>query len=228
MTNESEGRGELRESTRRPGAPQGNRQRLRTRAALLSAGQQLFARRHVDSVTIDDIVGAADVAKGSFYNHFDDKIAFAQEIIELVQGDVEFHIFSANQEITDPPMRIVRALCTVMRYAAEHPERLQALLSLAARGTDDTAPLNTGMVADIRHGLEQKRLRDIESATAVLVVIGLTNVAVTHLMSGHASSAVTLATDIGVAMLKVFGLQEAEARELAAKAAADLLPEESK
>ena len=87
----------------------GNRQRQRTRHALLDAGQRLFATRSVDAVTIDDIVEQADVAKGSFYNHFSDKQAFADAVWELVQGDVEFHIYRANQDIADPAMRAVGA-----------------------------------------------------------------------------------------------------------------------
>ena len=47
----------------------------RTRAALVAAGQRLFCERPVDAVAIDDIVQAADVSKGSFYNHFPDRDA---------------------------------------------------------------------------------------------------------------------------------------------------------
>ncbi len=45
----------------------------RTRAALIAAGRRLFCERPVDAVAIDDIVQAAEVSKGSFYNHFDDR-----------------------------------------------------------------------------------------------------------------------------------------------------------
>ena len=54
--------------------------RDRTRDALLNAGRSLFAHRDVDGVSVDEIVEAAAVAKGSFYNHFADKDVFAREI----------------------------------------------------------------------------------------------------------------------------------------------------
>lgn len=60
--------------------PRPDRRRQRTRAALLEAGRRLFAARSVEAVTIDDIVAAADVAKGSFYNHFTDREALAREV----------------------------------------------------------------------------------------------------------------------------------------------------
>jgi len=62
-----------------------DRRRARTREALLSAGRALFAARDVDGVSIDEIVAAAEVAKGSFYNHFTDKDVFARDPINLIR-----------------------------------------------------------------------------------------------------------------------------------------------
>ncbi|HWI85920.1 MAG TPA: TetR/AcrR family transcriptional regulator [Sphingomonas sp.] len=204
--------------------PRGNRQRERTRTALLSAGQALFATRAVDSVTVDDIVGAADVAKGSFYNHFADKDEFAATIYELVQGDVEFHIFSVNQEVTDAPTRIARALCTVMRYALDHPERLMALLSMSERRTTSESPLNAGVSADVRHGIEQGRLCNMDLETGVLMVIGTVQSTVRHAMSGDAKAfPADLASSMAGALLRALGLPYAEAQSLGRAAADDLL-----
>ena len=69
-------------------ARQVDRRRVRTRAALLRAGASLFATRSVDGVSIDDIVAAADVAKGSFYNHFPDKEALAAELSDAARASL--------------------------------------------------------------------------------------------------------------------------------------------
>jgi AcrR family transcriptional regulator len=50
-----------------------DRRRRQTRSALLEAGRRLISERGVDGVTIQEITDAADVAKGSFYNHFDSR-----------------------------------------------------------------------------------------------------------------------------------------------------------
>ena len=94
--------------------PRGARRRQRTRSAIITAGQRLFAVRALESVSIDDIVAAADVAKGSFYNHFDHKEGLADTIVDVVQGDVEFHISVANRDIADAAVRVTRALAVVM------------------------------------------------------------------------------------------------------------------
>ncbi len=66
----------------RPGAPGGKRDTNRKERAqvLMRAGLSLFLEHGVDAVTIDDIVGVADVAKGSFYRYFSDKSALVEAI----------------------------------------------------------------------------------------------------------------------------------------------------
>ena len=57
----------------------------RTRTALLEAGLDLLADRPIDAIAIDELVAAAGVAKGSFFNHFGDKYGFANAIGEAMQ-----------------------------------------------------------------------------------------------------------------------------------------------
>ena len=52
----------------------------RTRAELIAAARGLYAARPFDQVTVDDVVGAAGVAKGTFYVHFD-SLAELQSIV---------------------------------------------------------------------------------------------------------------------------------------------------
>jgi len=210
---------------RRPA--RGNRQRERTRTALISAGQALFATRPVESVTVDDIVDAAEVAKGSFYNHFNDKDAFAATIYELVQGDVEFHIFSANRDVVDAPTRIARALCTVLQYARAHPERLMAMLSMAERRTTSASPLNAGVSADIQDGLKQQRLSGVDLETGVLTVVTMVNATVRHAMSGEtATPPAALAAAMAATLLRALGVDPRDAEMLGRDAAAAVFEDE--
>jgi AcrR family transcriptional regulator len=191
----------------------------------MSAGEQLFAGRSVDSVSIDDIVAAADVAKGSFYNHFEDKADLASAIFELIQGDCEFHILSANREIADPGQRVVRALCIMLRYALNHPERLSAINSLSERKTIAQSPLNRGLSLDIEAGLETGRMKGIDLEVGVIVVLGIVNIATRHLLtSGTATSPMALAATTGAALLRALGVEDAE--RLARATAEDILSPE--
>src|SRR5688572_7256563 len=46
------------------------RRRQRTRDQILEAADRVFRRKGVDNATVNDITDEADVAYGSFYNHF--------------------------------------------------------------------------------------------------------------------------------------------------------------
>lgn len=76
-------------------APLGKRQiaALKTRQKIFQAGIRLFIQKGYNNVTIDDIVTAAKVAKGSFYNHFSAK----EELIFEVYDDYDLRYQQAYQ-----------------------------------------------------------------------------------------------------------------------------------
>lgn len=200
----------------------GERRRQQTRGAIMTAGQQLFATRSIEGVSIDEIVAAAEVAKGSFYNHFADKDGLARAIVERVQDDCERHVSAANDAVADPAMRMARALCIMIDYARTHPDRLLAMLSLTARGTRAGTPLNAGVTADVAGGLAAGRFADVTVEAGVLIAIGLTNVTVIHAMTSPTPPA-ALAGAMGAAILRALGMASAEAIALARVAADALL-----
>lgn len=93
----------------------GNRQRRRTRKALLSAGQKLFAETPAESVAINGVAEQAEVAKGSFCKHFVDKEAFANESYAALHSELNLEIDTANAGMFDPAARFARAFCLVLR-----------------------------------------------------------------------------------------------------------------
>ena len=71
----------------------GREKRARTKAQLIAAAKALYSTRPWESVTVDEVVSEAEVAKGTFYTHFNDlnelAAAVADELIksfdELIQ-----------------------------------------------------------------------------------------------------------------------------------------------
>src|SRR5260221_13958805 len=51
-------------------ANRNQRRRQRTRDTILAAAEIIFRRKGIDGTTVNDITDQADVAYGSFYNHF--------------------------------------------------------------------------------------------------------------------------------------------------------------
>lgn len=203
-----------------------DRRRVRTRAALLRAGQALFAAQSVDAVSIDDIVLAADVAKGSFYNHFADKEALAREIAIQVRAEAEAQVDQANDGVTDPVMRMARGQAVFVRFAVRNPERVSALKRLFAGATLHNAPLNKGVLADVEAGLAAGRFRGLTVETGVLMAIGMGMVAVSRVLEPDGDSpANVLSRDLIFGLLRGLGVEDAAARAASAAAVSDIFGE---
>jgi len=205
-----------------------DRRRLRTRTALMGAGQRLFADRHFDGVTIDEIVDAADVAKGSFYNHFEGKEGLAHAIIELVQGDCEREVFAVNRDVTDPSTRVARAMAVMIRYAKEHPDRYRAMVALTGRQADMNAPINDGARRDIEQGLSAGQFKDIPVEIGVAMMQGMIAYAVEYFATERPAGArKTVGKDMALMLLRALGVPSDEAKPIAAKAFEDIIDSRS-
>lgn len=196
----------------------------RTRAALMSAGRTLFAARDVDGVTVDQIVATADVAKGSFYNHFLDKDVFAREIVSSVRRQAEQAVNQANAKVTDPAVHLARALCVFIRFAIEHRESARVLWRLHSGATMLDAPINRKLRNDVQQGIAQGRFKHVDLEVAVLLVMGTIVISLRHaledrLMTPH----VDIARGMAAGLLRSLGVPPAQAERLARQAAEDIL-----
>jgi|ERR1035437_1031770 AcrR family transcriptional regulator len=61
------------------------RKKIAVRSQILSTAIELFSRRGLDAVTIDEIAAAADVGKGTIYNYF----ATKEDIVVAFMADLE-------------------------------------------------------------------------------------------------------------------------------------------
>jgi AcrR family transcriptional regulator len=197
-----------------------DRRRLKTRTALLLAGRGLLATRDIDGISIDEIVLAADVAKGSFYNHFADKDVFAREIGAAVRRQAELAAAAANVGIHDPGARLARGLCAFVRFAIEHRDSARVLWRLNPGSTMAEAPINRVLREDLASGIRAGRFRDLEIEAGVLLVMGAVVISMRHVLEERVDTPPALvATSMAAGMLRSLGLGRADARRVADDAA---------
>jgi AcrR family transcriptional regulator len=202
------------------GARRPDRRRLRTRAALLRAGRALLATRDIDGISVDEIVATADVAKGSFYNHFDDKEVFAREIGRAVRRQAEQAVALANTQVIDPPQRLARGLCVFLRFAIEHRDSAKVLWRLNPGSTMADAPINQELRRDLGNGIRLKRFPAVDLEVGLLLVMGAVVVSMRHVLEERVSTpAQQIGASMAAGMLRSLGVARAEARRLAAAAA---------
>jgi AcrR family transcriptional regulator len=100
----------------------GTRRRARTRQKLTDAAAVLIAEKGVSGLRIQEITERADVALGSFYNHFESK----EDLVEAVVADtidVRAQAIVAQMASIEDPAEVVSFACRrVIRIAYDDPE----------------------------------------------------------------------------------------------------------
>lgn len=185
----------------------------------MQAGIALFGAQPVDAVSVDDITAAADIAKGSFYNHFKDKDDLARAVTRAVRDEVEARVAQANTGIVDPALRMARALCVFAQFALEEPERAKALQRLHAGATLPDTPANRGLRADLETGLRTGRFAHCGVQTAMLAIMGTVQIAMVRALDSDAPRLTrTAVQEIAAFQLRGLGLTPAAATKAAAEA----------
>ncbi len=199
------------------------RRRARNRDAILVAAEALFGERGIEAVSIDEIALAADLAKGTVYNHFADKDALAAEIAAQARADGETRVNEINAGIADPIRRTIRGVLVFAHFAWERPERARAMMRLTPGAADPLAPVNAGVRADVELGLSNDAFRG-EAASATLLVIGTAYTLITYLAGAGLSreAAMAMGRDVTARVLRGLGVPEALALSTAAAEAADI------
>src|SRR5262245_4398203 len=100
----------------------GRAKSARTREQLLSAARSLYAKQAVESVTVEDVVQEAGVAKGTLYVHFKNieavQMAVADELTETFVDLLQ----PRRAIFEDPIERIADGCYTFLHQAAVNPK----------------------------------------------------------------------------------------------------------
>lgn len=200
--------------------PRTLRKRERTQAELVAAAERLVAARGLDAVSIDDITAEADVAKGTFYTHFDDKDALATAIGKRIRDELEQKIAARNEAVGDAAERLANGLSAVLAFAIANPVRARALLRLHPSAVDPDATINAGIRSDVATGLKAKRFWAASLNAAVVATIGIAMSAMMRLSdtAHRLPDSYAFAAEVITTALVALGLKPAEAARLATNA----------
>ena len=195
------------------------RRRTKTRAALMLAARTLMAAPPKEAFTIDDVVQLADVAKGSFYNHFADKQALANAVYEAIRAKEENEIAAFNQGMAVPATRIARAMAVYARFALTSPEEAQIMKTAQVDTLSVRSPANAGLVRDLTEGLQSGAIAIPSIEAGASLVIGQTAVLLSRLEAGIGLAAASALAQQSIALtLLGLGLEHRTAHQLSAQA----------
>jgi AcrR family transcriptional regulator len=193
----------------------GKAKRARTRERLISAASAALGRLDRESVSVDEIVAAAGVAKGTFYVHFEDVEALWAELAERLTRDFD--------ELLQPRRMALKGALDRVAYGCaaflEKGRRDPAWATMVARA----ARKRPGFGAVARARLSE----DLGSALAALSASGLQPEIASEMVSGIVlrvgsllpGQAPELVEASVAAILRAVGVNSASAAALAAEAA---------
>lgn len=133
-------------------------QRQRTRRQLIDAARDVFAQRSFDDATVSDIVAEAGTSRGSFYNHFDDKLGCYRAVIDDSMARMRRALRDARRSASD-----AEGFLADMFHAALEAEVADArLIPLGTNGPTQIRSLDEGSF----HGFAQELAEDLQEGVA--------------------------------------------------------------
>lgn len=127
----------------------GRHRRARTRAQLMQAARALCADRPLESVTIDDLVNEAGVAKGTFYGHFEHLPDLQAAVADELAQELDDLLQPFRLQLAHPIERIAAGCAAFIREALQNP----AWGSLVARSAWALPSVASAARANLREDL---------------------------------------------------------------------------
>ncbi|MDA9505284.1 transcriptional regulator [Bradyrhizobium sp. CCBAU 11386] len=152
----------------------GREKRARTRAQLIAAASALFARQAVESVTVDDVVREAGVAKGTFYVHFKDLPELTAAVADELVKEIDDLLQPIRLAIDDPALRIAYGCSCFIDRALADPGWAGVAARMAAAAATVGEVARRRLLEDIKRNTKSLRQGGAISAELALeVVVGI-------------------------------------------------------
>ncbi len=195
----------------------GRDRRAKTRSELIRAARALYAARTFDSVTVDDVVNAAGVAKGTFYVHFDDLDDLKSVVADELAREFD-DLLQPRRLSLDDPLERIAAGCGAFINEALHNPAWAALIARGAAAMPGIARVARGQLSeDIRRAAATGRLHDVAPDLAFEFVLGITVRTMQSAAEGRLKPKHAPAVVAGI--LRAIGVTAAEAEAIALRLA---------
>ena len=189
------------------------RRRTATRRKLVEAAKTLFARQGVDNTRIQEITEEADVGFGSFYNHFENKQAIVEVVLEEVVAGQGATIERVTKEFEDPAEVIAVAHRYFVRLASTDPEWAWLLIRFDLSHDIVLRALSPFARRDLRRGIKSGRLSVTDEDVALSGSGGAMLAVMRAVLDGRMGKGADAAHAEGV--LRMLGLSPEDAAEVA-------------
>ena len=127
------------------------------RIQLLELARQLFAKKGYHETNIEDIVSAAEVARGTFYLYFTDKRAIFEELVSISLERIGAAI--ERVDVVDPARsvesQVLANIERIVHVLLDDPDTTKILLSAAVGVDEDFDPKLIAFYEEVGKLLEE-------------------------------------------------------------------------
>jgi AcrR family transcriptional regulator len=163
------------------------------REDLLESAARLFAERGFERTTVDEVVAAAGVAKGTVYWYYRSKKALFLAVLARAADAYRGELVRAAGRARSPLERLERAISGTMTFARERPDLCRLYFQQVLVDDPDfvrrRAAIYAGLVEELKATIleavraGQARTRDVDLAARMIV--GAVEAGVRHTLEGN-------------------------------------------
>ena len=150
----------------------GQEKRARTRAQIVEAGLMLLAERPPEALTVDAIVEAAGLAKGTFYYHFQSIEELVAAVGAKLADSFDQLLAPSRLDVPDPVERMAFAFTKFLEKAIKDPIWAR-LVVRSAQVPAALGRIRENLEADLAEAIAQGRLAIQDEELAADIVVGI-------------------------------------------------------
>jgi AcrR family transcriptional regulator len=142
------------------------------RARLLASAMKLVAEKGPAATSIDDVIAAAEVSRGTFYKYFPSPDALVRELAVAIANELIGMAEPVVLSYTDPAERVSSGMRLVARLAIDHPLAATFLVRLGWPDARGPSMQFDFVKRDLSAGIRQGRFTRMPISLALNIVTG--------------------------------------------------------
>lgn len=182
------------------------------RARLLAGALVLASEKGLSAMSIDDIVSAVQVSRGTFYKYFPSPDALVHELATEIANELIRIAEPMVRTCDDPAERLARGIRLILRVAIQNPAVGGFLVRLG--WPDEQGP---NMLEFVRHDIEEgfrlERFKHMSAAMALNIVAGAVQGAMRRMLEPDCAE--NMPEQAAAVALRALGVRPATAGRIA-------------
>jgi AcrR family transcriptional regulator len=191
--------------------------RARTRERLLDGAEAVIAQKGVEAASIDELVRAAGVSRGTFYNYFPTTTDLLHALNIRVAAGLSEKLRGLARRPADPVVRMAASLHLILAAYLADPVRGWVALQISTSRAPRTRVFEQMFEALYKEGVREGCFRDVDMAAALTVCFGAIRMAQRDVMSGAAPAT---SVQVVALVLAAFGVPYEDAERISRDEAA--------